>query len=316
MRELPSELTSGPFLRSTAIALGVTSRMLDGRRFVRIHPRVYRHVAYDMTDADRVRAARLALPADAYLTGISRIQDLGLDFGPRTPLRFVVARDLHLTIDGVFLHRTKHLPPVTVDGVSVEAAFISYCARARVIDAIKVGDWLLHRDHMDLEELIGLAVAHPWRDGACEALWVSNHLDGRAKSLKESEVRSLLVFAGLPVPEVNVEVELGGVLVEADLVYREWATVVEYEGIQHQEDRAQYTADIDRYGLYRDHGHHYAQITKEHLGAPRNAVRKVHRRMVAGGYDGPGPTFGEQWRVLFARLRTVVGSQHLPPEAA
>lgn len=316
MRALPIELTSGPFHRSTALALGVTSRMLEGKRFVRIHPSVYRVASHEMTDADRVRAARLALPDDAKLTGISRIQELGLDFGPRHPVRFVVARDLHLTIDGVFLHRTKELPPVDEGGVSVEAAYIAYCARARVIDAIKVGDWLLQHRHMNLRALIELAGAHLWRDGAHEALWVCNHLNGRSKSLKESELRGLLEFAGLPDPEVNVDVELGGTVVEGDLVYREWMTVVEYEGIQHQQDRSQYTADLDRYGLYRDHGHHYVQITREHLGSPKNAVRKVHRQLVKGGYDGPEPVFGERWRTLFVELRVVVWPKHVPTEAA
>ena len=316
MRQLPSELTNGPFHRKQALDLEVTSRMLEGRRFVRIHPCVYRVADYDMTDSDWIKAARLALPADAHLTGISRIQALGLDFGSRKPVRFVVARDLHLVIDGVFLHRTKQLPPHDGEGVSGEAAFIAYCARARVIDAIKVGDWLLHQKHMDLKTLVELAEAHLWRDGAYEALWISNHLNGRAKSLKESELRSLLAFAGLPEPEVNVEVNLGGVVVEADLVYRAWGTVVEYEGVQHQTDRAQYTSDLDRYGLYRDHGHRYVQITKEHLGSPKNAVRKVHRQLVNGGYIGPEPDFGEQWRVQFARLRTIVGPKGFPREAA
>jgi hypothetical protein len=290
--------------------------MLEGRRFVRVHPCVYRHVDTDMTDEDVVVAARLALPADAHLTGISRIQVLGLDFGPRLPVRFVVARDHHLTIEGVFLHRTKRLPPVGPDGVCVEAAFIAYCALARVIDAIKVGDWLLHHEHMELTKLVELANAELWRDGAHEALWVSNHLDGRAKSLKESELRACLVFAGLPLPEVNVDVTLGSTVVEADLVYRTYAAIVEYEGVQHQEDRDQYNADLDRYALYRDHGQHYALVTKEHLRSPKNTVRTVHRLLARRGYDGPEPDFGDQWRVLFTRLRVVVGPRRVPVEAA
>ena len=51
-----------------------------------------------------------------------------------------------------------------------EAAYLAYCARARVIDAIKVGDWLLHNEHMALQRLTDLASADTWRDGAKEAL--------------------------------------------------------------------------------------------------------------------------------------------------
>ena len=317
MREIPPELLSGPFLRSRAVELGVTSRMLDGQRFVRLFPRVYRLGDHEMTEADWVRAAHLALPGRAHLTGITRIQRLGLDFGPRRPLRFVIVGDHHLAFDEIFLHRTKALPPITSDGVCVEAAFIAYCARARVIDAIKVGDWLLHHGHLDLAAMIELAGSQLWRDGADESLWVSNHLNSRSKSLKESELRALLEFAGLPQPEVNVPVALDGVAeMEGDLVYRAYQTVVEYEGVQHQEDRAQYTADLDRYALFREHETGYVLITKEHLASPRNVVRKVHRQLVEGGYDGPDPVFGERWRALFARLRTVLGPRRPRAEAA
>ena len=131
-----------------AASLGVSSRMLEGRRFVRIHPRVWRHRDHEMTAHDYVRAAALALPAHAHTTGITRIQQLGLDFGPRRPLRFVVAgrpapragRDLPAP--------DPRLPPTDGVGVAPAAAFVAYCARARVLDAIKVGDWLLHHGHM------------------------------------------------------------------------------------------------------------------------------------------------------------------------
>ena len=40
------------------------------------------------------------------------------------------------------------MPPTDDVGVTLAAAFIFDCAKARVIDAIKVGDWLLHHEHM------------------------------------------------------------------------------------------------------------------------------------------------------------------------
>ncbi len=143
-----------------------------------------------MTDEDWRVAALLALPERVHLTGISRIQALGLDYGPKLPVRCVVQGPLHLAFDNVFLHRTKRLPPVDEVGVTPAAAFVFYCARARVIDAIKVGDWLLHDDHMTQHELINLATTELWRPGAHEALWIVNHLDQRSASLKESELRA------------------------------------------------------------------------------------------------------------------------------
>ena len=308
MRSVPEALKVGPFTRSQAVEAGITSRMLEGKRFVRVFPGVWRHVDHVMTEADWVEAARLALPDSAHLTGLSRLQRLGLDFGPRRPIRFVIEGDHHLAIDGVFLHRTKKLAPTDEVGVTPAAAFIAYVAGARVIDAIKVGDWLLHHGHMTLDELRTLALSALWRDGAHEAVWILDHLDPRSRSLKESETRAVLVFSGLPAPEVNVPVPVGEeVTVLGDLVYRRWRVVVEYEGSHHQEDRAQYVADLDRYALLRAAGITYVQATHEKLSHARTLVGEVFRTLVAKGYDGPPPSFGGQWRLLFAPVSAAVG---------
>lgn len=308
MRPLPDELSTGPFTRLRARELGITDRQLDGKRFVRIYPRVHRTADHEMTADDWVTAARLALPDGAHLTGISRLQQLGLDFGPRLPVRFVVEGELHLAFENVFLHRTRRLPPTDDVGVTVAAAYLSYCAHARVIDAIKVGDWLLNHKHTTIDEIKALALSGLWRHGADEAIWILDHLDGRSRSLMESETRAILSFAGLGGYEVNAAVDVGeDVEVIGDLVYRRWRTVVEYEGGQHQEDRAVYTADIDRYGLIRDSEHRYVQVTKERIRQPRILVGTVYRTLLKAGYDGPPPAFGTQWELLFRSVSVAVG---------
>jgi hypothetical protein len=306
MRDVPQMLLHRPFARSEALALGVSGRVLEGTRFVRVHPRVYRHRDHEMTFGDEVAAARLALPGDAYPTGITRMRLLGLEIGPAYPLRFVVEGDLHLALDGIFLHRTVLLPPTDEVGVTPAAAYLAFCRRARTIDAIGVGDWLLHRGHLDADELRALVTAQPWRDGAAEAAWVLDHLVGDARSLRESEVRSCLTFAGLPPPQPNGPIALGAVAVHGDLWFAAYRTAVEYEGVQHQADRGQYVSDIDRYALYRRHDVHYVQVTTEKLRTPRAVVREVHESLVRGGYTGSAPDFGATWDLLFARLSRLV----------
>ena len=149
-------------------------------------------------------------------------------------------------------------------------------------------------------------LAQDWRDGAAETAWVLEHLAPDARSLPESKVRAMSDFAGLPSPAPNGAIELGEVTVHGDLWYPTYAFVVEYEGEQHQLDRGQYVADIDRYQLYRRHGLRYLQATKELVRQPRSLVRRIHNGLVEGGYDGPPPDFGPAWDSLFARLRHVV----------
>lgn len=308
MRPIPSELLHGPFTRARARALGVTDRQLDGARFVRLFPRVHRYAGHVMTHEDWVAGARLTLPGGVHLTGISRLQELGLDFGPRWPIRFVVGSDLHLALPGIFLHRTRLLAPTDGVGVVPAGAFIAYCARARVIDAIQVGDWLVRNGHLTVDGVRALALAALWRDGAHEAVWVLEHVDGRSRSLKESETRAILYFAGLPRPEVNGAVDVQeNVEVIGDLVYRDHGLVVEYEGAQHQEDRGQYVADLDRYALLRSAGVPYVQVTREKLGRPQTLVGEVFRALVSCGYAGPPPALGEHWRQLFLPISTAVG---------
>lgn len=308
MRPIPPDLQHGPFTRAEALAAGATKKMLEGSRFTAIYRGVWRHTDHVMTPDDWVRAARLALPGEAHLTDISRLQELGLDFGPRLPVRFVVEGELHLAFENVFLHRTKRLAPTDGVGVVPAGAFIAYCARARVIDAIKVGDWLIHGGHTTKEGIASLALSAPWRNGADEAIWLLDHLDGRSRSLKESEIRSVLRFAGLPDPEVNVRVPVADdVTVIGDIWYDAWLVLVEYEGSQHQEDRGVYLNDLDRYELIRASDVRYVQATKERLHHARTFVGTVYRHLLAGGYDGPPPRFDTTWPLLFSRLSAALG---------
>jgi hypothetical protein len=63
MRDILETLLHRPFSRNEALVLGVTPRVLEGGRFARVHPRVYRHRDHAMVFDDEVLAARLALPS-------------------------------------------------------------------------------------------------------------------------------------------------------------------------------------------------------------------------------------------------------------
>ena len=172
---------------------------------------------------------------------------------------------------------------------------------------------LLHLDLMDPALLEPLLQEQPWRRGCAEARWVVEHLDGRCRSLPEAELLALVRFAGLPEPEVNMGLEVAPEqVVTPDLWFPAFRRAVEYEGSQHQEDRDQYTGDIDRYAAYRRAQIGYELVTKELMRTPRTTVGRIHRLLVEGGYDGPAPEFGGLWVTLFKRLSDVVR----PPVAA
>ena len=170
--------------------------MVEGVRFRRLHEAVYVHRDHEMTWADHVEAARLALPDTARTTGSTRLRQLGVDVGAPFPLHFVVEGDLHLALDGVFLHRTVKMPQCDDRDVATEAAFVAFCADARLIDAIKVGCFLLHQEWLDGHLLDQILTEEKWRRGAPETSYVLPFLDDRPRSIPEAELLAYVVFAG------------------------------------------------------------------------------------------------------------------------
>jgi hypothetical protein len=300
---VPPDLRHRPFSQGEALAAGLTKHMLNGRAWTRVLPRVWVHRDHVMTPSDWLAAAALAMPQRAQLSHVSRLQALGLDVDEHRPVHFTICGDLHIDMDGVVLHRTAVLPPLDDVGVTPAAAFIQYCATARLIDAVKVGDWLAHRRHLSTIEVAELARRERWRPGAQQARGVLRHLDAGSRSLPESEVRMLLMSAGLPVPEVNVPIAVDGELLGiVDLLIRVVMLALEYEGRQHAESVRQFNRDIERYAAFRRHGIEYLQITHEMRTRPRALVTRVHARMVELGYAGPAPVFGRRWDELFSPI--------------
>ena len=207
----------------------------------------------------------------------------------------------------MFLHRTVKMPPSDDVAVSIEAAFVAFCAEARLLDAITVGSVLLNQGALDLGLLEEILREEKWRHGVPETAYALPHLEGRCRSVPEAELFAYVVFAELPVPEVNRRIEVvEGVELTPDLWFEDYGLVVEYEGSQHQEDRRQYNADIDRYALYRRYDVPYEQVTKERMRSPKATVRLIHAALVAEGYTGPPPVFGAQWSSLFEPIAHLV----------
>lgn len=301
---IPPMFMAGPFHRRDLLEAGLSAKVLLGSRFRRIFPEIWAHTSHTMSDADLRHAARLCLGNRGVLSHISRLQELGLDIGPALPVHFTVARDLHLNLDGIMLHRTEVLPPCDEGGVSAAAAFIQHCSAGRLIDLVGVGDWLLHRNHASANEIGELCRLHPWRPGAPQARRVAPRLDERSASLKESELRMLVTACGLPEPEANADVYADGQRIAiTDLLFREWSLAAEYEGRQHAETTIQFQRDISRYAAFRDIDLAYLQVTQEMLSQPRALMLRLYELLRRQGYQGPPPHFGKRWFALFRPVR-------------
>jgi hypothetical protein len=156
--------------------------------------------------------------------------------------------------------------------VSVARTWVSLAESLRVEDLIAAGDSAVRAlgGSEELERALSRAAG---LRGVVRARQALPLLDGRARSRPESHLRSVLVLAGLPKPEVNVAISdvHGQWLAEPDLVYRRARLALEYNGALH--------ADVDR--------------------MRRDISRQLD--VEAGGWRtltfGPGEIFGFPWRI-------------------
>ncbi|TCI99101.1 hypothetical protein [Aeromicrobium sp. IC_218] len=303
-KPVPPPLLNGPFTRREAAEAGASTSLLRGSRFVRVHPTVWVHRDHAMSDHDHVVAAAKAMPEQALLSHASRLFTLGLEVARVRPVHFIVQGDLHLALDGIVVHRTAVLPPRDDIGVTPAAALVQCAESLSLASTVAAGDWLVHRGHTTVEELVATARLHRWRPGARQTLRVVHLVDGRSRSMPESWLRLRLRAAALPTGVPNGPVMLGGeLLATGDLVLDEYHLVLEYEGRQHAEDAYQFGVDIERYRRLRRAGWGYLQVVASDLRRPRALVERVHDELRRRGYDGPGPHFGAAWHALDRPIR-------------
>jgi len=104
-------------------------------------------------------------------------------------------------------------------------------------------------------------------------------LDGRADSPPESELRALIVLAGLPRPEVNAPITVAGHTIHPDMCWPRHRVLLEYEGDHHRTDRQQWRGDIRRYSAARRESWAVLQATGDDYRAPSRLLTTLRRSL-------------------------------------
>ncbi|UFS58909.1 DUF559 domain-containing protein [Subtercola endophyticus] len=113
-----------------------------------------------------------------------------------------------------------------------------------------------------------------------------------AASPTETRLRLLILRAGLPEPELNVEMhdDRGRSLGWGDLVYRRPRVLVEYDGDQHRTDTTQYERDQTRIADLYDAGWSVIRVRKKGLFRdPAQTAEHIRRTLLTRGYAPPPP---------------------------
>jgi hypothetical protein len=102
-----------------------------------------------------------------------------------------------------------------------------------------------------------------------------------SESPRESETRAILVLAGLPMPQVNVEIFDGTRFVaRVDLLYREARLIIEYDGDYHRTP-GQWSRDQSRRAELESLGYRVTVVTARDLEDPAALVARIERLLAA-----------------------------------
>ena len=298
---IPAILSKQPFTTEEALVAGVPRHVLRGSRFVPLH--VGRGV-WGTRGADRdlqfwLAADRLALPPDA---AISYVTGLELHGAPVSSVRrhWTTTTELKSTVDGVVLHRRTAGRVMLIDELPVldplrcllDAALVS-----STLDLVCAGDGLLAAGALTLREMRTVHSAY----GAKRLRAAARLMRPGVESTRESSTRLMFAVAGLPEPELNLEIydSFGDSVGRPDFLWRLFNVTAEYDGWYHERDADQRQKDILRTERFRRVGLEPVHLTSRDHGNPPELVRRVWRMLASHGYQGPAP----QWDpVAWAQL--------------
>ncbi|WIM87263.1 DUF559 domain-containing protein [Candidatus Mycobacterium wuenschmannii] len=278
-----------PILGRQAVRRGELSTWTLQRDYRPVYRNVYVSKQATLTALTRARAAWLWSGGDATLTGISAAAVLGTKWLDACAPAELCRRNRHAPA-GILVHTfdLDDREVVTRDGIRVTCPERTAFDIGRSLSAnrtIPILDALANATNLKVADVVALAVASPGARGIRSLRRALTLLDGGAESPQESRVRLLLVDAGLPRPETQIEFsdEFGVVRIRVDMGWREWRVAVEYDGIQHWSDRYQRSWDIDRIAMLEDLGWVVVRVSAEMLSRPNVIIERVRCKLRAAG---------------------------------
>ena len=289
---MPRHQTPEVFTVTRAGGAGLTRRQTQGTNFLTPTPGV--RVRRDAPDSHRlaIAVALAGQPPDAVVTDLSAAWlwhlplPVWLRNGPDTVAISRPPDAAHSRRAGVRGRRIDlpedHL--AEIDGIRVTTparTWLDCAAHLGTGHVVAMGDHLLHHGLSTSDELKHMGHWGYRRRGVATARRAQPLLDGRAESPGESLARYELVSHGVPAPECNVDIVVGGEwIARADLLWRAERVIVEYDGRVHlSEEQRQH--DAVRRNLLQEAGYLVIVLTARDLRYPAQMAQTVRTALVA-----------------------------------
>lgn len=147
-------------------------------------------------------------------------------------------------------------------------------------------DALMRARPFTVEDVLVLAKRYKGARGVARLKEILPLVDGGAASPRETLLRLAYIDAGLPRPTTQITIvdECGRYVRTVDMGWEDFQVAAEYDGAQHQTDRAQYVKDLRVLPKLAQLGWNVMQVIKE--DATHEVVQRAFRALKARGWDG------------------------------
>lgn len=193
-------------------------------------------------------------------------------------------------------HQATAARVLTVGGLRVSHpvdAWVDSSAFLSIDNLVIMADGLVRRKKplATMEQLDAAVTSHRGRRGFTRLVAALPLVRANSDSARETMLRLLLERAGFPEPEVNGEVanDQGVVIAHGDLVYREFRTVVEYDGGQHRTDEEQFDIDIERIERMIEADWRVLRVGKSLMRRRPTLIGMVTSALTSRGWTPPTP---------------------------
>lgn len=215
------------------------------------------------------------------------LEDEVIDVAVPNPKRAQVAR-------GIRGHKLRLRPGdlITHRGMRMTSPARTWCDIASLLDdeeLLAAGDTLMWwRKPLARPDEIARAVADHRGAGRSALQRTVPDLSARSDSSPESSFRHRFALAGLPLPEVNLQLydANGNKIAIPDLCFPEFKESFDYEGDHHRTDSHTWQSDIQRVRRLAKIGYHHTRAAAADLADSREVIGQLRDDLRAKGWRG------------------------------
>jgi very-short-patch-repair endonuclease len=248
---IPPELSGGAFNYTDARLAGLGEGRLRGPDLARPFHGVRWATAQSLTLVDRCRAIAPNLPPGSFFSSVTAAALLTGD-------------------DSWGLQGLRVSTP--------DRAWCELGVQLSLPELVAAGDWLISVDApLTTHARIGDALhRYPDRRGKAKMRAAAELLDGRAESAKESELRVILVLAGVTGLEANWSIRIANQSYRIDLAIPSRRVAIEYQGDYHR-DPERWRRDMTRISRLESDSWFVIQLNADDLRDPTELVVRIRK---------------------------------------